>query len=180
MKKTLLTLLTSLLIACGGATSAQPLVPPTVVIPPTQTPTPQLPLATIFRAEGCYFDLTGVSAWHLSDTSPDGFILDNDTDAETHIVFMQSATNKSLTDLAPQFRDKVASKEVQVLPPTTVIVNGVSAQQMIMMMKTITVWTTIFATGKHADVVSCGGSAEKWEANKALCDQALRGFHITE
>jgi hypothetical protein len=183
MKKTLLTLLTSLLLACGGATSTQPQPAPQPTLPPVVEETPMPIHITQIARNGCYLNLNGVSSWHLSNTPSDGtdeFILDNNADADTHIVFMQLTTNQPLLVLAPQIHDKMASKEVQVSDLMTIVVNGVSAQQMSMAIKNITVWTTIFATGKHADIIGCGGLTIKQDLNKALCDRVLQGFYITE
>jgi hypothetical protein len=189
--RTLATIAALCLMGCAGTTTetpradnAQPpLSPPQMEPAPVPPPPPPIPAPQhkmVFDGVGWQLDLRGVSSWHQTDQYSQSMTLENDEDNYTRILLVQEPSDRPLFMIAAAIYQKLQDKGRAPSKPITVVSNGVSAAQMQVPMGPATVWITVFATGKHADVLGCGGLTEKMTTNQALCDQVVQGFHITE
>ena len=174
------------LMGCGGSTQL-PSKPP-AADPLPQTPVPIPTKQVIFQGEGYQLDLRGVSSWTMQGLPQENgmvaFELVNDEIDRVRLMFVQIPYTQPLFMIVPIFFQRFAEEGLHPMLPTTIISNGVSGSQIMTSMFGLSIRTSIFATGKHVDVI---GFTEPTKTNETvarrisdICYGVIQGFHITE
>jgi len=173
MKRLLLGLLTSLLMACGGG---QIILPPSTNTTST-TEMPKQPI-TGFTRDAWHLDIDN-NQWQVLRLEPETLLLVS-TDQKTSLAVMQKKFEAPLPAFAAMEHQGLLAHKLDVSPLTTIAVNQITAMQMRVVYGKTYVVVDMFATGHHAIMLGCGGLLIDESFNTPRCQDVLNHLHLTE